>query len=47
MVRAVTAILCLIGGTGGLAYAAAWIIIPAEGETSSIAQNIVSKKPSG
>jgi phage shock protein PspC (stress-responsive transcriptional regulator) len=32
------------GGAGVLAYLAAWVIIPEEGEKTSIAENIVSKK---
>jgi hypothetical protein len=34
----------LTGGAGVLAYLAAWVIIPGEGEKTSIAQNIVGKK---
>jgi hypothetical protein len=34
----------LTGGAGVLAYLAAWAIIPDEGQKSSIAENIVSKK---
>jgi phage shock protein PspC (stress-responsive transcriptional regulator) len=34
----------ITGGAGVLAYLAAWVIIPAEGEKTSIAQNIVGKK---
>jgi phage shock protein C len=33
----------LTGGTGILAYLAAWVIIPAEGQTASVAENIISK----
>lgn len=43
-VRVITVILCLLGGTGVLAYLAAWVLIPAESQANSIAQN-VSKKP--
>jgi len=32
------------GGAGVLAYLAAWVIIPGEGETISIAQNLIGKK---
>jgi hypothetical protein len=35
----------LRAGTGALAYVAAWMIIPREGEKTSIAQNILGKKP--
>ena len=34
------------GGTGALAYLAAWMIIPDEGEKTSIAQDIIGKKQS-
>jgi phage shock protein C len=41
LVRVIVAIVSVItGGTGVLAYLAAWAIIPAEGEKTSIAQNI-------
>ena len=46
LVRVIVAVVSVItGGTGVLAYLAAWVIIPEEGETSSIVQNIVGKKP--
>ncbi len=45
LVRVIWAVLSIItGGAGVLAYLAAWVIIPAEGEKTSIAQNIVGKK---
>ena len=45
LVRVIWAVLSVItGGAGVLAYLAAWVIIPAEGEKTSIAQNIVGKK---
>jgi phage shock protein PspC (stress-responsive transcriptional regulator) len=31
------------GGLGVLAYLAAWIVIPEEGEKSSIAENMINK----
>jgi len=34
----------ITGGTGVLAYLAAWMIIPGEGENASIAQDILGKK---
>jgi phage shock protein C len=44
LVRVIVAVVSVItGGTGILAYLAAWAIIPEEGENTSIAQNIVSK----
>jgi phage shock protein C len=45
LVRVIVAVVAIItGGAGVLAYLAAWAIIPAEGEKTSIAQNIVGKK---
>jgi len=40
----VTVVSVLTGGTGALAYLAAWMIIPGEGEETSIAQDILGKK---
>jgi phage shock protein C len=39
----VTAVAVITGGTGALAYLAAWMIIPSEGEKTSIAQDILGK----
>ena len=45
LVRVIVAVVSVItGGAGVLAYLAAWMIIPAEGEKTSIAQNLVGKK---
>jgi phage shock protein C len=45
MVRLIVAVVSVItGGTGVLAYLAAWMIIPGEGENASIAQDILGKK---
>ena len=45
MVRVIWAVVSIItGGAGVLAYLAAWAIIPDEGQKSSIAENLVSKK---
>ena len=45
LVRVITAVVCIItAGAGILAYLAAWVIIPEEGEKASIAENLVSKK---
>jgi phage shock protein C len=44
LVRVIVSVVSIItGGAGFLAYLAAWVIIPEEGEKTSIAQNIVSK----
>lgn len=40
----VTVVSVLTGGTGALAYLAAWMIIPGEGEKTSIAQDILGRK---
>jgi phage shock protein C len=45
MVRVAWAVISIItAGTGILAYLVAWAIIPEEGESTSIAENMVSKK---
>lgn len=44
IVRMIWAVVSVItGGAGVLAYVAAWIIIPDEGQKSSIAENLASK----
>ena len=42
----VTVMAVFTGGTGALAYLAAWMIIPGEGEKTSIAQDMVGKRQS-
>ena len=45
LVRVIVTVVSIItGGAGALAYLAAWVIIPSEGEKTSIAQNIIGKK---
>jgi phage shock protein C len=45
LVRVIVAVVAVItGGAGVLAYLAAWVIIHGEGEKTSIAENIVTKK---
>jgi phage shock protein C len=45
LVRVIVAVVSLItGGAGVLAYLAAWMIIPDEGENASIAEDILGKK---
>ena len=45
LVRVISAVVSVItGGAGVLAYLVAWIIIPDEGQKSSIAENMVGKK---
>jgi len=45
LVRVIVAVVSVLtGGAGALAYLAAWMIIPGEGEKTSIAQDILSKK---
>ncbi len=43
IVRLVFAGLAILGGTGFLLYVAAWMIIPEEGESASIAEGLVNK----
>lgn len=44
LIRVVVAVLTVFtGGFGALAYLAAWVVIPEEGEKSSIAENMVNK----
>jgi phage shock protein C len=44
LVRVVFALVAIFtGGFGALAYLAGWVLIPEEGEKSSIAQNMVDK----
>ena len=45
LVRVLVAVVSVItGGTGVLAYLAAWMIIPDEGDKASIAEDILGKK---
>jgi phage shock protein C len=45
LVRVVWAVVSVItGGAGVLAYLVAWILIPEEGQKSSIAENIVGRE---
>jgi phage shock protein C len=45
LIRVIVAVVSVItGGAGALAYLAAWMIIPGEGEKTSIAQDILGKK---
>jgi phage shock protein PspC (stress-responsive transcriptional regulator) len=45
VVRVIWAVVSVVtGGAGVLAYLVAWIIIPDEGQKSSIAEDVVSKK---
>ena len=45
LVRVIVAVVSIMtAGAGILAYLAAWVIIPEEGEKTSIAQDIVGKK---
>jgi phage shock protein C len=45
LVRVIWVVVAILtGGAGTLAYLAAWIIIPDEGQKSSIAENLAAKK---
>jgi len=44
LVRVIVAVLTVFtGGFGALAYLAAWVVLPEEGEKTSIAENLVNK----
>jgi len=44
LIRVILAVVTVFtGGFGALAYLAAWVVIPEEGEKSSIAENMVNK----
>ena len=44
LIRVIVAVLTVFtGGVGALAYLAAWVVIPEEGEKSSIAENMINK----
>jgi phage shock protein C len=44
LVRVIVAVVSVLtGGTGVLAYLAAWALIPAEGEKASIAEDLIGK----
>jgi phage shock protein C len=45
LVRLIVAVVAVItGGAGALAYLVAWVIIPGQGEGTSIAANVLGKK---
>ena len=45
LVRVIVTVVSIVtGGAGALAYLAAWMIIPGEGEKTSIVQGILGKK---
>ena len=44
LVRVIVAVVSVLtGGTGAVAYLVAWVLIPAEGQSASIAEDLVSK----
>ena len=44
LIRVIVAVVTVFtGGFGALAYLAAWVVVPEEGEKSSIAENLVNK----
>jgi phage shock protein PspC (stress-responsive transcriptional regulator) len=44
LIRLILAVITVFtGGFGALAYLAAWVVIPEEGEKTSIAENMISK----
>jgi phage shock protein C len=46
LVRVIFAIACCFGGLGVIAYLAAWLVIPEQGESQSIAEQLVRKSGS-
>jgi phage shock protein C len=48
LIRVIVAVVAVItGGAGILAYLVAWVIIPEDGEKTSVAENLVSSKQNG
>jgi phage shock protein PspC (stress-responsive transcriptional regulator) len=48
LVRVVVAVVSVMtGGTGVLAYLVAWVLVPVEGEKTSIAEDLISKSRQG
>jgi phage shock protein PspC (stress-responsive transcriptional regulator) len=48
VIRAVVAVVSVLtGGTGVLAYLVAWVLIPAEGQKASIAEDLIGKTRQG
>ncbi len=43
VVRLVFALLTVFGGAGALVYLVAWLVVPEEGESKSIAEGFISK----
>jgi phage shock protein C len=44
LIRLILAVITVFtGGFGALAYLAAWVVIPEEGEKTSIAENMINK----
>ena len=44
LIRAILAVITVFSaGVGAIAYLAAWVVIPEEGEKTSIAENVVNK----
>jgi phage shock protein C len=44
LIRVILAVITVFtGGFGALAYLAAWVVIPEEGEKTSIAENMINK----
>jgi phage shock protein C len=46
LVRLIFALASVIGGLGVLLYLCAWVVIPEEGESASIAESLVNKRRS-
>jgi phage shock protein PspC (stress-responsive transcriptional regulator) len=46
LIRLAFAVLTIFGGFGALLYAAAWAVVPEEGDKESIVEGLVNKKRS-
>jgi phage shock protein PspC (stress-responsive transcriptional regulator) len=48
LVRVILAVVCVFtAGAGVLAYLVAWVVIPEQGESASIVENIINKNKNG
>ena len=43
LIRVIVAVLVLFGGFGALAYLLAWVLVPEEGDSASIAEKLINK----
>lgn len=43
LIRVIFAVLTMFGGVGPIAYLIAWVLVPEEGEKTSIAEKLINK----